>query len=63
MPGLSGLRLVERLRQTGYQGRIVVHSGGLTAKDAASYRAFGVDLIIPKMTPAEELLRAVEALA
>lgn len=62
MPGLTGLKLVEQLRQTEYPGRIVVYSGGLSALDAASYRAFGVDLVIPKMTPATDLLIAVESL-
>ncbi len=62
MPGLSGLGLVEQLRQTEYRGRIIVYSGGLSATDAARYRAFGVDLVVPKMTPADILLNAVESL-
>lgn len=62
MPGLSGLGLVERLRQTEYPGRIVVQSGGLSGKEAASYRSFGVDLIVPKMLPAEKLVQAIESL-
>lgn len=61
MPGLSGLELVELLRQTDYRGRIIVHSGSLSAKEVASYRAFGVDSIIAKTTQAEEILGVVEA--
>ena len=62
MPGLSGLGLVERLRQSEYPGRIVVQSGGLSSKEAASYRTFGVNLIIPKMLPAENLVKVIESL-
>mgnify|MGYP001576683050 FL=1 len=61
MPGLNGLELVKLLRQTNYRGRIIVHSGSLSAKEVAGYRAFGVDSIIAKATQAEELLNVVEA--
>jgi len=61
MPGIDGLALVGLLRQANYRGRIIVHSSTLTAKDTASYRALGVDSIVVKPTPAEELLNILEA--
>ena len=61
MPKMDGLALVRRLRQADYRGRIIVHSPKLTAKDTASYRALGVDSIVVKPTPAEELLNILEA--
>ena len=61
MPGLNGLELVELLRQVNYRGRIVVHSGAVTAEETANYRALGVDAMVVKNASATELLRAVEA--
>lgn len=60
MPGLNGLELVELLRQTDFLGRIIVHSGSLSAKEVAGYRALRVDSIVAKATQAEELLGIVE---
>ena len=61
MPNIDGLALVGLLRQANYRGQIIVHSSVLTAKDTASYRALGVDSIVVKPTPAEELLNILEA--
>jgi two-component system OmpR family response regulator len=61
MPGLNGLELVELLRQTDYRGRIIVHSGSLSPKAVAAYRALGVDSIVAKTTLAAELLGIVES--
>ena len=63
MSELNGLELVELLRQTEYNGRIIVLSGPISAKDAESYRLLGVDLILGKTTKADELLKAVETSA
>jgi len=60
MPGLNGLELVELLRQAGYRGRIIVHSGALTLRDTERYRAFKVDRIVAKMTPPDEFLRILD---
>lgn len=61
MLGLSGLRLVELLRQANYAGRIIVHSSAVTSDEADSYRDFGVESIIPKASRADELLSVVGA--
>lgn len=61
MPGLRGVELVELLRQTDYRGRIIVHSGSLSPKEAEGYRAFRVDSIITKPIMAEKLLNVIES--
>lgn len=60
MPGLTGLELVELLRQTSFRGRIFVHSASLSAAVQQSYAGFGVDEIVGKGCRPELLLRAVE---
>jgi CheY-like chemotaxis protein len=61
MPGLTGLELVERLRAANFQGRIVVHSSGLTPEQTERYRALGAAQFVPKASTADALLRAVIA--
>lgn len=60
MPRLSGLKLVERVRQTDFSGKIIVHSSHLPEFDATGYRAFAVDHIFTKPTQFMELLEVVE---
>lgn len=59
MPGLNGLRLVERARAEGLNVRVVVHSSGLEPATAEAYRCAGVDAFVPKGTRAETLIEAV----
>lgn len=61
MPGMTGLQLVERLRGADFQGRIVVHSSGITPEQADRYRALGTAQFVPKASNVDELLRAVVA--
>lgn len=60
MPRLSGLKLVERIRQTDFSGKIIVHSSHLPEFDATAYLAFAVDHIFTKPTQFMELLEAVQ---
>lgn len=60
MPGLTGLELVELLRQANYSGRIVVHSSSLKHEEIEAYRGLGVASIVQKAARADELLTAVE---
>jgi DNA-binding NarL/FixJ family response regulator len=60
MPGLTGLELVELLRQANYSGRIVVHSSSLKHEEIEAYRGFGVASVVQKAARADELLTAVE---
>jgi two-component system chemotaxis response regulator CheY len=48
MPRLSGLGLVQRLRETPFAGRIVVESGNLTPELEEAFRALRVDRIVHK---------------
>lgn len=59
MPGLTGLELVELLRQANFPGRIVVHTSALTAAEADRYRAFRVAEIVLKSAQADRLLNVV----
>jgi CheY-like chemotaxis protein len=60
MPRMSGLGLAERLRGSGYGGRIVVYSSSVTAEIGEKYRALGVDAIVTKSSGVDALLEAVE---
>ena len=60
MPGLDGLMLVERLRQSAYRGRIIVQSANLTPRQAERYRALGVSTIAGKNLKPDELLRLLD---
>ena len=62
MPRLSGLRLVEQLRDTTFSGKIIVHSSPLSAADANAYHALSVDHILTKPTELAALLSLVEQL-
>jgi len=62
MPSLSGLRLVEKLREAKYPGRIIVHSSNLRETAASAYRALGVDHILRKPAQLTELMDAVHGI-
>lgn len=59
MPGLTGLELVELLRQANFPGRIVVHTSALSSAESDRYRALGVAEIVIKSARADQLLSAV----
>jgi len=63
MPGLSGLGLVSKLRDTAFCGIIIVHSSALPESQAAAYRALAVDFILTKPVQAGELLAIVQRVA
>ena len=48
MPGVNGLELVRRTRQTPFPGKIVVFSSELSTEVHEQYRKFAVDAILPK---------------
>lgn len=60
MPRLSGRGLVEKLRDTAFSGRIIVHCSLLHEVDAAAYRGFAVDHIFTKPVQVAELLEAIQ---
>jgi CheY-like chemotaxis protein len=62
MPFLSGLQLIEKLREAQFPGRIIVHSSNLRQSAADAYRAFAVDHILRKPAQLAELLEAVHGI-
>lgn len=61
MPGLTGLEIVQLLRQTTYRGRIFVYSSALKADEQRAYQDLAVDGIVFKECPPPELVRKVLA--
>ncbi len=60
MPKLGGLGLVELLCEARFPGRIVVFSSSLSPHHREKFLALGVDAIVEKGRPFEELLVEVE---
>jgi len=56
MPRVDGLVLVMRLKETGFGGKMIVHSSRLSEQEAAFYRRLGVDLIVMKGPDTENLV-------
>jgi CheY-like chemotaxis protein len=56
MPDLDGLGLVQKLRDAGFRGRIIVVSGSLAPSHAAAYAQFDVEKIYSKPISSERLL-------
>lgn len=63
MPVLSGLKLVEGLREAKFSGRIIVHSSNLRDPATDAYRALAVDHILRKPVELAKLLEAVHGIA
>ncbi len=62
MPGMTGLDLLKKAKQTAFKGRIIVISAFLTASLEAQYTALGADKIMQKPFVLDELRMAVEEL-
>jgi CheY-like chemotaxis protein len=60
MPGLDGIELAQRIRDTGqYQGRIMIISGRLGSDDLRQITAAKVDCVLNKPFKVAEFLGAV----
>ena len=60
MPGLDGIELAQRVRNTGrYPGRIMIVSGRLSSDDLEQISAAQVDCVLNKPFAVAELLEAV----
>ena len=62
MPRLDGLKLVERLRQTTFAGKILVFSSTLTRQHRVLYKELGVDGTFCKPTESRNLLNTLAEL-
>jgi len=59
MPHLSGLGLVQKLRETAFAGRIIVESGNLTPELEEAFRALRVNRIVQKTTHLEFIIKLI----
>ncbi|MEY2484219.1 MAG: two-component system, chemotaxis family, chemotaxis protein CheY [Verrucomicrobiota bacterium] len=59
MPRMSGLELVGRLRETGYNGKILVLSAHLSHRNRAAYDSLEVNAMLPKPFDVDALRKTV----
>lgn len=62
MPQISGLRLVELLRERSFSGQIIVHSSQLQPPEVEAYRRLLVDHVFAKPLQTPDLLKVVRGL-
>jgi DNA-binding response OmpR family regulator len=63
MPGMTGVELIQRLRQESFRGKIMVLSAHLSAENRAAYEALAVDAMISKPLDVHELRATITRLA
>ena len=63
MPGMTGIELVQRLRQESFRGKIMVLSAHLSAENRAAYDALAVDAMVSKPFDVHELRATITRLA
>jgi DNA-binding response OmpR family regulator len=63
MPKVSGIELVQRLRATNFDGKIIVLSAHLTHENRRAYAELNVDMMLTKPFDVHELREAVDSLA
>jgi CheY-like chemotaxis protein len=51
MPGMTGVELVQRLREESFRGKIMVLSAHLSPENRAAYDALAVDAMVSKLSP------------
>lgn len=62
MPKSGGLELVRKLRESGYEGKIVVLSAYLSPEHIGSYEELAVDRIAAKPFDSKELRKLIDGL-
>jgi DNA-binding response OmpR family regulator len=63
MPGLTGVELIQRLREESFRGKIMVLSAHLSAENRAAYEALAVDAMVSKPFDVHELRATITRLA
>ncbi len=63
MPGMTGVELVQRLREESYRGKVMVLSAHLSPENRAAYEALAVDAMVSKPFDVHELRATVTRLA
>jgi DNA-binding response OmpR family regulator len=63
MPGMTGIELVQQLREASFRGKIMVLSAHLSPENRAAYEALAVDAMVSKPFDVHELRATVAHLA
>lgn len=63
MPGMTGVELVQRLREASFRGKVLVLSAHLSPEIRAAYEALAVDALVSKPFDVHELRATVTQLA
>lgn len=63
MPGMTGVELVQRLREESFRGKIMVLSAHLSAENRAAYEALAVDAMVSKPFDVHALRATIARLA
>lgn len=62
MPGMTGVELVQRLREASFRGKVLVLSAHLSPENRATYEALSVDAMVSKPFDVHELRATVTQL-
>ena len=62
MPHLSGGALIERVRNAGFRGKVVMYSGSISLDDEQAFKAAGADAILRKPFDLKLLIPTIEDL-
>ena len=63
MPNLGGLGLVQLLRESNFQGKIIVFSSSLSPRDKENFQQLGVDAVLEKAGPVKDLMEEIQSSA
>src|SRR6266850_132626 len=63
MPGMTGVELVQRLREQSFRGKIMVLSAHLSPENRGAYEALAVDAMVSKPFDVHELRATITRLA
>jgi DNA-binding response OmpR family regulator len=63
MPGMTGIELVQRLRQESFRGKVMVLSAHLSPENRAAYEALAVDAMVSKPFDVHELRATITRIA
>jgi DNA-binding response OmpR family regulator len=63
MPGMTGVELVQRLREESFRGKIRMLSAHLSPENRAAYQALAVDAMVPKPFDVHDLRATISRLA
>lgn len=62
MPGIDGAELIEKAREVGFHGKVIVFSGALALESRQRFGALGVEAIVDKPADHRQLISVVARL-